>query len=262
MSIDNQLDKLIAGKRVAIIGPAEYVCKELDDTHGAYIDQYDVIIRLNEFFYCPEELQKFYGSKYHIISSSFWHRINQDYKDPNLAWKVARYCDEDSYKQLNEKTILLECYARNEFNEIYTRFKNTIDSKNLYYGNISSQKYTQVVNLLRNIHPITKTPTTGFATIGLILSLKPQKLYITGITAYQENPYKVHFDGYGKVPDEDESAWPTNGFNGKTFNDKDGKENDKTHHNFMGEAYIMKHLIENKHIKVDKYMKKLFKNFK
>ena len=51
MSIDNQLEKLITGKRVAIIGPAEYVCKELDDTHGAYIEQYDVIIRLNEFFY-------------------------------------------------------------------------------------------------------------------------------------------------------------------------------------------------------------------
>ena len=28
----------------------------------------------------------------------------------------------------------------------------------------------------------------------------------------------------------------------------------------MGEAYIMKYLIENKFVKVDKYMKQLFKN--
>lgn len=262
MNFDKQLEDLIKGKKVAIVGPAEYVSKELDETHGKYIDDYDVIIRLNGFFYCPTELEKFYGSKYHIISSSFWHRANNDYKNPNVAWINTRYCSEEDYKNLNDKTILLECYARNEFNIIYNKFKDTIDSKNHIYGNISKNKFIQVFNLLRSIHPITKTPTTGFSTIGLVLSCQPRKLYITGITAYQNNPYKTHFDGYNKFPDEDERLWPKNGYNGKTFNNKDGLENKNTHHNFKGEAYILKHLIDNKYVKVDKYLKKLFKDFK
>ena len=183
MNIDSKLENLIKGKKVAIVGPAEYVCKELDDTHGKYIDNYDVVIRLNEFFYCPEELKKYYGEKYDIISSAFWHRTNKDYTDPNYTWKYCRYCNENDYNNLNEKTILLECYARNEFGEIYRRFKDTINSKKLEYGNISPEKYYQVVNLLKSIYPITKTPTTGFATIALILSCKPRKLYITPISS-------------------------------------------------------------------------------
>jgi hypothetical protein len=259
MNIENKLEQLIKGKKVAIVGPAEYVCKELDDTHGSYLDNYDVVIRLNSFFYCPEELKKYYGSKYDIISSAFWHRCNNDFKDPDFIWKNSRYCIEEEYNRLNEGTILLECYARNEFHEIYRRYKKTIDSNKLIYGNISGEKYYQVVNLLKNIYPITKTPTTGFATIGLILSFQPRKLYITGITAYQETPYKTHFDGYSIYPDEDKRLWDGN-YNGKTYN-TDGKEDEKSHHNFMGEAYIMKYLIENKFVKVDKYMKNLFKNF-
>jgi hypothetical protein len=68
----------------------------------------------------------------------------------DLVWKQARFCSEEDYKNLNDKTILLECYARNEFLEIYNKFKKTIDSKNLYYGNISYQKQTEVNTFLKN----------------------------------------------------------------------------------------------------------------
>ena len=257
--METKLQNLIEGKKVAIVGPAEYVTKELNEDHGNYIDNYDVVIRLNSFFYCPEKFKKYYGSRYDIISSSFWHRYNDDFTDKDFAWKSARYCIEEEYEKLNEKTILLECYARNEFHEIYKRYKKVIDSKKLEYGNISVEKYYQVLNLLRSIYPLSKTPTTGFATIGLVLSFKPRKLYITGVTAYQENPYKTHFDGYNIYPDEDKRGWDK-AFNGKTFN-VNGKEHPSAHHNCLGEAHIMKYLIENKYVKVDKYMKKLFKNF-
>ena len=51
--MDSYLQKLLNNKRVAIVGPAEYVCKELDDTHGNYIDSFDIVIRLNDMFFVP-----------------------------------------------------------------------------------------------------------------------------------------------------------------------------------------------------------------
>jgi len=258
--MDKQLHSLINNKRVAIIGPAEYVCKELNDNHGKFIDDFDIVIRLNDMFHVPEYLQKFYGSKYDIISSSFWTRVNNDYKDKNIAWTKTRYCNEEDYNNLNEGTILLECFARNEFSIIYNKFKETIDKKKLIYGNLSQNLFSHIFNKLRSIYPINKSPTTGFATIGMVLAMAPKEVYITGITAYQETPYKCHFDGYSRINDDDERCWPTNGYNGKTYNDKNGNENKNTHHNFKGEAYIMKRLIEYNVVKVDKYMEKLFKN--
>jgi len=262
MIIDGSLRNIIGGKRVVIVGPSEHVCKELDEDHGAYIDGFDVIIRLNDFFYLPKELEKYYGSNYHIISSSFWHRANNDFDDKNTFWKKTRYCNKEDYENLNEKILLLECYARNEFGEIYRRYKDTIDKKNLFYGRLSPSKYNDVFNLLRSYYPINKTPTTGFMTIGLVLLHQPKELYITGITAYQETSYNLHFDGYSRISMDDPKYWPKNGFNGKTNNDKNGKENKNAHHNFQGEAKIMKVLIDNKKVKVDNYMKKLFKDFK
>ena len=90
--------------------------------------------------------------------------------------------------------------------------------------------------------------------------MNPKELYITGITAYQENPHKTHFDGYSRIGDDDERFWPTNGYNGKTYNDKNGNENKNTHHNFKGEAEIMKRLINSRMVKVDKFMEELFKH--
>jgi hypothetical protein len=256
--MDNYLENIIKNKRVAIVGPSEHVCKELDVNHGKFIDSFDIIIRLNDFFYLPKELEQFYGSKYHIISSSFWHRANEDFDDKNTFWKKTRYCNEEDYKNINDKTILLECFARNEFSEIYRRYRNTIDKKQHIYGNISPQKYFQVLNLLRSIYPITKNPTTGFMTIGLILSLQPKELYVCGMTAYQDTKYDLHFDGYSRISMKESKYWPKNGFNGKTNNDKNGNENPGAHHNFQGEAEIMKILINKNIIKVDKYMNKLF----
>lgn len=257
--MDKKLHELINNKRVAIVGPAEYVCKELDENHGKLIDSYDIVIRLSDMFFVPNELEKFYGSKYDIISSSFWTRVNEDYADKDTAWKKLRYCNEEDYRNLKENTILLECFARNEFSIIYNKFRKTITEKKLVYGNLSPQLFQHVINLLVSIHPINKTPTAGFSTIGTILSMGPKELYITGVTAYQETPYKTHFDGYSRFNDDDKRFWPKNGYNGKTYNDNNGKENPNVHHNFQGEAQIMKKLIENNIVKVDKYMNNLFR---
>lgn len=260
MIIDNILENMIYDKRVAIVGPSEHLCYEIEDTHGSYIDSFDIVIRLNDFFKLPKEYEKFYGTKYNIISSSFWHRANEDFDDRETFWKSTNYCSEEGYINLKEKTLLLEPYARNEFMDIYNKYKSTINSKNLFYGRISPEKFFQVWNLLRKYYPIDKTPSTGLLTIGLILSCNPKELYVCGITSYQSMKYMAHFKGYNKFH-SDSKFWPKNGYNGKNLIDKDGKESSKAHHNFSGESKIIKMLIESNIINVDKYMKKLFNEF-
>ena len=55
MNIENKLKSLIEGKKIAIIGPSDYVNKELDDDHGKYIDSHDVVIRLNNMIYMEDK---------------------------------------------------------------------------------------------------------------------------------------------------------------------------------------------------------------
>ena len=78
MNIEEKLRGMIEGKKVVLIGPSDYINKELDDKHGEYIDSYDVVIRLNNMIYMEdEELErKYYGTKYDIIASAFWHHNN------------------------------------------------------------------------------------------------------------------------------------------------------------------------------------------
>ena len=62
-------------QKIAIIGPADYVNKELPDTHGKYIDEnFDIVIRLNSMLNIEnKELEKYYGKKFDILMSSFWN---------------------------------------------------------------------------------------------------------------------------------------------------------------------------------------------
>jgi hypothetical protein len=266
MGLEQIFNTLITGRNVAIVGPAEYVCKELAADHGVFIDGHDVVIRLNEFFYCPEELEQFYGKKTNILSSSFWHRLNNDYPDPNGSWENFRYCIEEEYNRLPDGIWLLECYARNEFGEIYRRCGNTIRRKKLKYLNLTPELYLSVCKILCDICPLSKTPTTGLATIALVLLCRPKKLYVTGFTAYQENPWATHFGGYSRSPDPSQGrspdpsqGWPK-GFNGKTYNDSDGVEYAGAHHCFQNEAFILNFLVQTAQIEVDRFMRVLFES--
>ena len=47
MIIDNELEKIIKNKKVAIVGPSEHIVYELGDNHGNYIDSFDIVISIN-----------------------------------------------------------------------------------------------------------------------------------------------------------------------------------------------------------------------
>lgn len=250
-NIEDKLKSLIEGKKVVLIGPSDYINKELDDKHGDYIDSYDVVIRLNNMIYMEDkELEKkYYGTKYHVIASAFWHRNNMgSHVD---QWQHKRFLVSESYENLKEGTILYECYARNLFVEIYNRYKSIIDRRRLSYGNSSPDFYTQTLNLLNQIYPIDRTPTTGMVMMGMILLLKPRKLYVSGITCYLDTKHNAYFDNYfiSNYVEKKKDY-----FDGKTFQYDKGKA---VHHPYQAEQKILVWLVKNKKIKVDKYLKKL-----
>ena len=148
MHIDTRLKNLIKGKRVAIIGPADYVNKELGEEHGKYLDEsFDIVIRLNNLIHIEnKEMEKYYGSKYNIIFSSFWNLPSDLKSDDN----PDRFLNKKTYENINEKTILFECYNRNMFQNIYNKYKKTIDTANIFYGNSSRDFYIETINYMNS----------------------------------------------------------------------------------------------------------------
>jgi len=252
--MDELFKKMIEGKKVALVGPSDYINKELDDQHGKYIDSHDVVIRLNNMIYIEDkELEeKYYGTKYDIIASAFWHINNMG---SNVdQWEHKRYLDEKSYKNLKDGTILYECYARNLFSTIYEKYKTTIDSKNIKYGNSTQAFYQKTLQLLNQISPINKTPTTGMMMIAMILLCNPKKLYISGITCYLDLKNNAYYDSYfiSNYVEKKKDY-----FDGKTF---DYSKDLAQHHPYQSEQKILAWLINNKKVKADKYLKSLVKD--
>tara|TARA_B100001093_G_scaffold400316_1_gene387848 strand:- start:119 stop:889 length:771 start_codon:yes stop_codon:yes gene_type:complete len=255
MNIEEKLKDLIKGKKVALVGPSDYINKELDESHGDYINKHDIVIRLNNMIYMEDkELEeKFYGTKYDIIASAFWHHNNMG-EDVD-QWKHKRFLDPTSYENLKENTILFECFARNLYVEVYHKFKPIIDKKNITYGNSSPEFYWKTLNLLKQISPtLTKSPTTGMMMLGMILLMEPRKLYVTGLSCYLDKKHNAYYDNYflGNYIEKKKDY-----FDGKTFEYNKGKA---VHHPYEDEQKILSWLVKNKKIKVDKYLASLVKN--
>lgn len=266
MHIDTRLKNLIKGKRVAIIGPADYVNKELGEEHGKYLDEsFDIVIRLNNLIHIEnKEMEKYYGSKYNIIFSSFWN-LPSDLKSED---NPDRFLNKKTYENINEKTILFECYNRNMFQNIYNKYKKTIDTANIFYGNSSRDFYIETINYMNSIENVKSTPTTGMLAIIMILLMEPKKIYVSGITSYLDKKHNAYFDYYLNIEPTkllETYVGRTDGTKVKTSEFFDGKTYNMNHnvtkdHPFLAEQKILKHLVTNKLIKVDKYLKELVKS--
>ena len=253
------LINIIKNKKVAIIGPADYVNKELSDKHGEYIDTFDIVVRLNSMIKYPEEhkldLTKYYGKKFNILCSSFWNTND----DPKLIKKnYSRYLNYSSYKDINENVILFENINRNLFKDIYQKNKLDFDKNtNFYYCNIPNFIYNnQIMKYLNNIIKFKKTPTTGLLAIISILLMKPSKLYVSGITMYKDKIYNGYYDYYNEMPIEENKKLcnnPNYRFDGKNY-----RKSFQFGHKIDDEQNVMKYLISNDLINVDKYLKKIY----
>ena len=259
----NDLVSIIQNKRVAIVGPADYVNKEISDNHGDYIDSFDIVIRLNGMIKYPEEntninFEKYYGKKFNILASSFWNKLDGG-AEFHYSKNPARYLDINMYKDISHDLILFETFDRTLFNDIYNKNKSFFDNKkNLTYCNSlnmwSAHQYLNNIYLNNVQSPIKLS--TGIITIGHILTMNPKELYVTGITCFQDNKYNGFYDWYELISPETAA---------KTYKDPrfmfDGKKvRNNCSHEINNEAKQIQILIKRGIITVDKYLDTLFKN--
>ena len=244
ISLQN-LKKLINKKRVALVGPAEYVMKELGEEHGKFIDSFDVVIKLNNMINHQSELNKYYGSRCDILISSFYLSKLDGHKNKH------HFEIEENYKS-KQNMVLFENMPRFLFREVYKSFKEPIEDNYSYYC-IEEEFHNKSLKTLSSLSDITleknKAYTTGLLAISNILNMKPKKLYISGITSYLDTKHNGYYEWYSTQ----NKTGITNYFDGKDY--PSGKTSG---HNFNVEKIIFKNIIKsNKKVKTDVYLKTL-----
>lgn len=234
--MSEKLGSLLKDKRVAIVGPAPYL---VDTEHGSMIDDYDVVIRPNQF-YVPEELHKDYGSRTDIMFHNFgtpWMAGLQDNISKN----------ESEFKKLK----MMVCPAiKSDHSE----------------WDIMSWSEERVSNVVKNAESVNKyqipfywvgvkryqnwataigcEPYTGVLTLLTILEYPVKELYVSGFNFYMSN--KVYFEGFANPID---GPHPQRG----------GNHGDDCSRR---QILVFKHLLgQHKILKVDKQLEKILEQY-
>lgn len=272
MNIEKFYNEKFHNKRVALIGPSDYVNKELDEEHGNYIDSFDTVCKLSSMINLPKNLEKYYGKRLDLLLSSFWHRNNDyDYiKNKNEKMCIPQYLFKENFMKHKDTTYIglnmndkLKNICEKVLKDESKNFKcymndDTIDFKNKDFLNkILGKKY----------YSENKNPTTGLLSLANILRYEPKELYISGITFYAKTDYNFYYDFYLRnylenytCKDAVEKLYTHTGTYGigpvKTLLGVNERESDD--HNYSNERIIFKKLLKNKNVKVDTYLQKIF----
>ena len=238
---------MIKNKRIAIVGPADYVNKELDIDHGKKIDNFDTVIRLNSMVNLPKkELEKYYGSKFDILISSFWPF--NDYKDViNTESNKARYLSIKSYKNIEKDLLIFDVSVKKFYYEYLLKDNKSFfnDKKNISF--VDDNKIHQ--NYFSKKYKLKKSPTTGLMALLLCIEYEPKEIYISGITFYKDNKHEPYYKDYGL-------------FNQTIFNKIKKKQAENIKKNNFGhdvnhEFELFKKLYKNHNITIDNYLKNI-----
>lgn len=169
-------------KRVAIVGGADSVLKE---KLGAYIDGFDVVVRINKGVEIIATQFEFVGKKTDVLFHSF-HEI-----PPNMGGSPIT---PELWHERNVKILLFALnyeYGWNILNLFLLFLKNT--KRKFKFSQLPKDLY------LKNVAIVQPTgPTTGFTAINTVFNCQPKELYITGITFFKT----PHNSEYRNVSDD------------------------------------------------------------
>jgi len=211
-------------KRVVIVGGADSVLKE---KKGNYIDDFDVVVRINKGVEVIESQKDYVGTKTDFLFHAFF----------------------DNKNEVGHSPITLELWEKeNVKNLVYTNnHKCSKDGMynflNFIWKSKGKLKCTEVPqNLYKKNNNAIKPfwPTTGFIAINTVFNCKPKEIYITGITFFKT----PHNTAYRKENIEEFQ---------KMFKEKSGSHNPNAEYEFIKELYIkFPHIIS-----VDKTLKEI-----
>ncbi len=165
-------------KRVAIIGGADSALKEKS---GEYIDDFDVVVRINKGVEVVEQQKEFIGSKTDVLFHCFYVRENDKGSSPITLdlWKknkVGRIIYSHNY--------LCSAYSLENF--MY--FLKLTEGKEPF-SQVPRDLYYQNLNITRPYGP-----TTGLIAINTVFNCNPKEIYIKGITFFK-TPHNQAYRG-------------------------------------------------------------------
>lgn len=167
------------GKRVAIVGGGDSV---LHEKLGKYIDDFDVVVRVNKGVEIIDQQYEFVGRRTDVLFHSFYMRNNDITTSPIAI---------DLWKKNN---VIKLIFAHNYFCSDYS-MQNL-----LYFLSISKKQYlfSQVPKQMfyenhKAVYPA-NGPTTGFVAINTVFNCQPKELYITGFTFSKTPNNKLYRD--------------------------------------------------------------------
>ncbi len=177
------MEKLLAGKRIAIVGAAD---SAFNTGKGSYIDEFDIVIRINK---APLLLKggtwkKDIGSKTDILFHSFFE--NEKSGGGRL--------DLTLYGELNIRYIVNPISEYKGYRVIYNFYKKYLAHTPVY--SLPRKMYLRIITGLGNY-----TPTIGFCALHAVLQTNFAELYICGFTFFR-TPFGEGYRNEMKAPDQ------------------------------------------------------------
>lgn len=165
------------GKRVAIIGGADSVLK---DKLGDYIDDFDVVVRINKGVELIETQSDFVGKRTDVLFHSFLDNPKDIGHSPITIGLWEKHNVKKVVYSLNHKKIIRGIYDLIAFSK-KSRNKMKFSEVPVYIYDKN----------LENIAPFI-TPTTGHVAVSTVFQCQPKELYVTGITFFKTPHNKLY----------------------------------------------------------------------
>lgn len=161
--------KVFAGKRVAIVGPAD---SAYEIQNSKYIDDFDFVIRVNKAPHSwNKEKAKFIGSKLDVLFHSFFE--NED--------SGGGLLDEDLMNFFNVEYLVNPRSGFDSYRRTFNFFRKYKTDRTVYH--LSLKFYNAMVAPFGELKP-----TIGYTALYSVLNSPCNELFITGFTFFK-TPY-------------------------------------------------------------------------
>jgi len=170
-TIDDNLAKLVKGKRVAYVCPSPHLTNQ---RMGSYIDTFDLVVRVNQNFAMPENQWSDYGKRTDILMNC-------------LNIKKLQALNENMDYVRGLKYIMCPMVSMWDIGRVDT----FLESTGVPYQNVCDGY------LFKIFKEVGTTVNTGLTGLMTLLHYDVSEIYVTGMTFFNMNTFgKVYYDEY------------------------------------------------------------------
>jgi hypothetical protein len=164
-------DQFFRGKRVAIVGPAD---STYDQENGAFIEGFDVVIRMNKTLVTwNKDDEKYLGKRTDVLFHSFYENMDSGGAGP-LDLKL--------FRNFGVRYLIQPRFDKAGWRLMFNYFKKYLNTRDTIYI-LPYNYYQRITSLFDDYHP-----TRGFYALYSALTTSCAEVFITGFTFFK-TPY-------------------------------------------------------------------------